>query len=97
MVDRGGMIMEALILAMTVHDGEKRKTPPYEDYVEHCVAVASILESWGGSNEEELVAALLHDSIENHPDLISLENIREFFWRQSGFFGRWSNEIKIER
>ncbi len=72
---KSARIIEALELAVAVHEGEKRKTPPYEDYVEHCIAVASVLESWG-SDEDEVVAGLLHDSVENHPDKINLKVIK---------------------
>ncbi|KKU04681.1 MAG: hypothetical protein UX08_C0019G0010 [Candidatus Collierbacteria bacterium GW2011_GWB1_45_35] len=33
----------ALEVANEVHFKEKRKTPPYEPYISHCIAVASIL------------------------------------------------------
>ena len=35
--------LEALQLAVAVHEGEMRKTHPFGPYVEHCIAVASIL------------------------------------------------------
>lgn len=74
----------ALELACEIHVGEERKTPPFEPYVNHCITVASILESWG-SNEDEKIAGLLHDSVENHEDLINLEKIKELFGERVAF------------
>lgn len=71
------MIIYALKVAQEVHNGEMRKVG-VEPYISHCVAVASILDSWG-ADDEEIVAGLLHDSIENHPDKISLEDIKKMF------------------
>src|SRR3989344_2983220 len=74
----------ALEVANEVHFKEKRKTPPYEPYISHCIAVASILKSWG-ADEDEQVAGLLHDSVENHPDLIDLQKIKELFGERVAF------------
>lgn len=74
----------ALEVADEVHFGEKRKTPPYEPYISHCIAVSSILKSWG-ADEDEKVAGLLHDSVENHPDLLDLPKIKELFGARVAF------------
>ena len=74
----------ALEVANEVHFKEKRKTPPYEPYISHCIAVASILEKWG-ADEDEVVAGLLHDTWEDHPDLINLQKIKELFGERVAF------------
>lgn len=70
-------IEEALHVATEIHINDKRKVSG-EPYVNHCVAVASILKSWG-ADEDEIVAGLLHDTLEDHPDQISLQIIEELF------------------
>jgi len=75
---RSEKVMTAFVLAKEIHINDTRKTTG-EPYINHCVAVASILESWG-ADEDEVVAGLLHDTIEDHPGEISLEDI-------SGIFG----------
>jgi len=70
-------IMEALEVAAEIHKGDFRKVSK-EPYLGHCVAVASILSSWG-ADEEEIIAGLLHDTWEDHPEKISLEDIRKMF------------------
>jgi GTP diphosphokinase / guanosine-3',5'-bis(diphosphate) 3'-diphosphatase len=68
----------ALEKAIEVHEGVYRKSG--EPYVSHCVAVASILESWGLRQEDHeslFCAALLHDSYEDTD--YDLKNIEEDF------------------
>jgi len=74
---RSERVMVALALAGEIHREDKRKTTG-EPYVNHCVAVASILENWG-ADEDEVVAGLLHDTVEDHGSDISLEMIEELF------------------
>lgn len=69
-------IKTAFALATKVHKFDKRRTG--EPYVYHSMAVAEILRRWG-ADEDEMVAGLLHDTVEDHPDLISLEQIRDLF------------------
>ena len=59
-------IERALFKAIDAHEGQFRKSG--EVYVNHCVAVASILQSWGicqEGNEDLFCAALLHDAVED--------------------------------
>lgn len=76
-------VLYALQVAEDIHIDDKRKTTG-EPYINHCVAVASILESWG-VDEDEVVAGLLHDTWEDHPDLINLEEIRNTFGERVAF------------
>ena len=70
-------VRQALEVAAEVHKGDVRKVSG-EPYLYHCVAVASILNSWG-ADEEEIVAGLLHDTWEDHPKMITLNDIKEMF------------------
>ena len=68
---------EALQLAWQLHDGQLRKgtTIPY---VSHLIAVSSLaLEH--GANEDEAIAALLHDAVEDAGGQPTLEMIRTRF------------------
>lgn len=68
---------DALQLAWRLHDGQLRKgtTIPY---VSHLIAVSSIaLEH--GANEDEAIAALLHDAVEDAGGLPTLQMIRQRF------------------
>lgn len=70
-------IIRALEIATEIHKDDVRKVTG-EPYLNHCVAVASILENWE-ADEDEIIAGLLHDTVENHPEKISLQNIEEMF------------------
>jgi (p)ppGpp synthase/HD superfamily hydrolase len=67
----------ALIFAATKHEGQVRKgsdTP----YITHPVAVSMMVSSYGG-NEDQVIAALLHDTVEDCGGLPVLHEIRSFF------------------
>lgn len=82
-VGKNERVISALMLAGEIHKEDRRKTTG-EPYINHCVAVASILESWG-ADEDEIIAGLLHDTWEDHPNLISLELIKENFGERVAF------------
>jgi (p)ppGpp synthase/HD superfamily hydrolase len=68
---------DALTFAARLHDGQYRKdtsTP----YIAHLMAVASLVLEQGGS-EEQAIAALLHDAIEDQGHKVTLEQIRQRF------------------
>ncbi len=69
---------EALVYAARIHAGQSRKGTRIP-YISHPLAVASIaLEH--GANEDEAIAALLHDAIEDSPDpLLVKADIRRRF------------------
>jgi (p)ppGpp synthase/HD superfamily hydrolase len=54
---------EALIFATELHQNQKRKSSDIP-YVAHLLGVASLVLEYGGS-EDEAIAALLHDAIED--------------------------------
>lgn len=67
----------ALVYASRVHAGQTRKGGDVP-YVSHLLAVAGLVLEDGGT-EDEAIAALLHDAIEDQPELTSLEEIAERF------------------
>jgi len=60
---RDSKILSAFKFAFSKHKGQVRKSG--EPYIEHCIGVYKILESWGVENQELLIAALLHDVVED--------------------------------
>lgn len=61
-----GPLLEALVFAADRHRGQKRKGRDAIPYVNHLIAVASILANEGGVQDETLlVAAILHDTVED--------------------------------
>ena len=67
-------IQRAFLVAQKSHQGQLRKSG--EDYITHPVAVTQILAELG-LNETTLIAALLHDTVEDTP--YSLEQLRADF------------------
>jgi GTP pyrophosphokinase len=68
---------EALVYASRLHDGQTRKgsgTP----YIGHLLAVAAIVLEHGGT-EDEAIAALLHDAVEDQGGGATREAIRRRF------------------
>ena len=65
--------LQALELAMNLHHDQKRKGTDIP-YITHLWAVASIVGENGGT-EDQVIAALLHDSIEDQGDKIWAANI----------------------
>lgn len=84
----------ALKIASEIHIEDRRKVSN-EPYINHCVAVASILESWR-ADEDECVAGLLHDTVEDHPDLIDLNFIVENFGERVAFLVDGVTKLKTK-
>lgn len=68
---------EALVLATHLHAGQTRKGTAIP-YISHLLAVTAIVLEHGG-NEDEAIAALLHDSIEDQGGATTREEIRRQF------------------
>src|SRR5271167_1594962 len=68
---------DAFMFAFEVHREQTKKgcTVPY---LSHLIEVAGLVLSYGG-NEDEAIAALLHDSVEDHPHSVSFGKLRERF------------------
>jgi (p)ppGpp synthase/HD superfamily hydrolase len=68
---------EALAYTAVLHADQKRKSSG-EPYLAHLLTVAAIVMEYGG-NEDEAVAALLHDAVEDQGGAATLEEIRRRF------------------
>ena len=68
---------EALIYAVRLHAEQKRKVANIP-YVSHLLAVTALVLEDGG-DEDEAIAALLHDAVEDQGGLPILEEIRSRF------------------
>lgn len=67
----------ALLYATHVHGGQTRKTTPIP-YIAHLLAVAATVLEYGGS-EDQAIAALLHDAVEDQGGQPRLADIRNRF------------------
>lgn len=68
---------EALTLAARVHAGDVRKGTQIP-YVAHLLGVCALVLADGG-DEDEGIAGLLHDTLEDHPDLVSRHQLEDRF------------------
>jgi (p)ppGpp synthase/HD superfamily hydrolase len=71
----GARFETALAQALYVHrtDTRKGKRTPY---VSHLLGVCSLVLQHGGS-EDEAIGALLHDTLEDHPELVTPASLRK--------------------
>ena len=84
-------ILKAIEFARRAHEGQKRKYTG-EDYVWHPIEVATIV-STAEHNEDMLVAAILHDCIEDCD--ISLVQIDKMFGKNVGFHVNKLTDVSI--
>ena len=68
---------QALEFAFTLHAGQFRKGGP-TPYIAHLLGVTALVLEDGG-DEDEAIAALLHDAVEDQGGLPTLDEIREHF------------------
>jgi len=76
-VDYSPRIIDAFAYALELHDGQARKLSGVP-YVTHLMAVAAIVGEHGG-DEDQVIAALLHDAAEDQGGLETLAAIRKRF------------------
>jgi (p)ppGpp synthase/HD superfamily hydrolase len=69
---------KALKTAIRLHGDDRRKGSTRPPYVGHLIGVAAIVID-AGASYEVAAAALLHDSVEDHPDRMSFEKLRKGF------------------
>lgn len=69
---------DALVYAAQVHEGHARKGAAAIPYLAHLMSVAALVLENGG-DEEQAIAALLHDAIEDQGDRTSLGELRDRF------------------
>lgn len=61
-------VMAALAFAARAHANQRRKGAAQEPYVNHLIEVAQLVaEATGGADEDAIMAALLHDAVEDTP------------------------------
>jgi len=73
----GTKFKDALLFAMEIHAGDFRKGTSIP-YVSHLLGVCALVLEDGG-DEEEAIAALLHDTLEDHPEKVNKDDlIRRF-------------------
>lgn len=71
---------EALQLALRLHGDQLRKGTDVP-YFTHLMAVSALVGEYGG-DEDLMIAALLHDALEDRPDQVTQEQITaQFGWR----------------
>ncbi len=68
---------DALVYAATLHAGQRRKVSG-APYISHLLRVAGIVLEYG-ADEDEAIAALLHDAIEDQGGATTREEIRRKF------------------
>lgn len=72
----------ALLYAARLHSAQMRKGTKIP-YISHLLAVASIVMENGGS-EDEVIAGLLHDAVEDQGGVKAFEEIQQLFGGQVG-------------
>jgi (p)ppGpp synthase/HD superfamily hydrolase len=73
----GPRFREALLLAADAHQAQRRKGTDIP-YVSHLLAVAALVLEAGG-DEDQAIAALLHDGLEDQPDHVSRRLLTDRF------------------
>src|SRR5260370_5891439 len=68
---------DAFAFAFEVHRKQTKKSTPVP-YMAHLLEVAGLVLNYGGT-EEEAIAALLHDAVEDHRDVVSFSLLGERF------------------
>ena len=71
----------ALLVATRLHAGHVRKGSGVP-YVSHLLAVSSLVLEHGG-DEDQAIAALLHDAVEDQGGLPTLERIRDSIYSKA--------------
>jgi len=83
-------VLEAIHFAAVAHDGQYRKGPKKVPYICHPLEVAKILIESGEDREAVIVAAILHDTVEDCG--VTLEQIaRKFGDEVAGLVGDLTN------
>ncbi len=68
---------DALVYAAAVHNGQCRKGTSIP-YISHLLSVCALVLEHGG-DEDEAIAGLLHDTLEDHPESVTREDLHERF------------------
>jgi (p)ppGpp synthase/HD superfamily hydrolase len=73
---------DALAFAFEVHREQTKKSTAVP-YISHLLEVAGTVLTYGG-DEDEAIAALLHDAVEDHSDVVSFASLAERFGARVG-------------
>ncbi|MBI2970772.1 MAG: HD domain-containing protein, partial [Gammaproteobacteria bacterium] len=73
----GPRFQDALLFATEIHAGDVRKGTAVP-YLSHLLSVCALVLKHGG-NEDEAIAALLHDALEDHPEEVTRDDLVERF------------------
>ncbi|HRY56597.1 MAG TPA: HD domain-containing protein, partial [Patescibacteria group bacterium] len=84
-------ILAALKIAQEKHKNLYRKSG--EPYIEHCIAVYNILGEWGVNDTNLLIAALLHDTLEDTN--LKIEEISKYFGEEVAFLVDSVTKIRL--
>ncbi len=90
-------ILQATHFAAIKHTSQRRKNPALTPYINHPVEVAWLLSSLGGIEDEDiLIAALLHDTIED-TQTTREEIVMQFGERVAGFVCECSDDKSLAK
>ncbi|HNY50577.1 MAG TPA: HD domain-containing protein [Smithella sp.] len=73
----GPKFQEAILYAVEIHGGDLRKSTTIP-YISHLFSVCALVLEDGG-DEEEAIAALLHDMLEDHPKEVTKQELERRF------------------
>jgi (p)ppGpp synthase/HD superfamily hydrolase len=88
-----GHFSDALVYAADVHAGQLRKGGDVP-YLAHLLGVTALVLEDGGS-EDEAIAALLHDALEDRGDRTSFEDIRDRFGEPVALIVRACSDTEV--
>jgi (p)ppGpp synthase/HD superfamily hydrolase len=88
-----GRFSDALVYAADVHAGQLRKGGDVP-YLAHLLGVTALVLEDGGS-EDEAIAALLHDALEDRGDRTSFEDIRDRFGEPVALIVRACSDTEV--
>ena len=71
-------VSEALRFAAEAHAGQSRKGKPDEPYLSHILTVAGLVAHYGG-DEDQIIAGVLHDAVEDAGGRTMADDIRDAF------------------
>src|SRR5262245_10796875 len=90
-------LLRAARFAAEKHSGPRRKNAPATTYIHHPIEVAEILANVGGVTDEDiLIAALLHDTIED-TDATREEIVREFGEKVAALVSECTDDKSLEK
>lgn len=92
----GNLLIDAIMMAVKAHRFQTRKADN-SSYICHPLEVMDILRKWAkDQNEDVLIAAVLHDTVEDTP--VTIEQIREQFgWEVADIVAEVTDDRSLTR